>query len=210
MKVSSDFKCDQRAEQVLKLSKEVLGSNLIEIGVVALKLSENFETSKATFEAKLLEISQGQPKEKNITGEGVGLVDACFDALIKCYNQTFCSLDSISIEDFIVSVHLERASLRKSDSKISALLRVKNSLDHEYSFQSTTTSISRSSVSVVQEAVAFFINAEFAYEKLYRALEDAKERARHDLVERYQNQMATLVHATSYEKLVEKLRKEKK
>jgi hypothetical protein len=210
MSFNSNFVCDQRAEQVIKLAKEVLGQSLVEIQIVGLKLSENFEESSAKLEAKLVEISEGKPKKKTVLGTGVGLVDACFDALIKCYNESFCSLDSISIVDFNVSAHLDRASQRKSDAKITALLRIKNSEDHEYTFQATTTSISHSSVSVVQESIAFFINAELAYTRLYTALSDAKTRSRHDLIERYQNQMATLVHATSFEKLVERLKIQQK
>ncbi len=210
MSFNNNFVCDQRAEQVITLAKEVLGQTLMEIEIVGLKLSENFESSSAKLEAKLVEISEGKPKKKTVVGQGVGLVDACFDALIRCYNDQFCSLDSISIVDFSVSAHLDRASQRKSDAKITALLRIKNSQDHEYAFQSTTTSISHSSVSVVQESVAFFINAELAYTRLYTALSDAKARARNDLIERYRNQMATLVHATSYEKLVARLKGEQK
>lgn len=210
MSFNSNFVCDQRAEQVLKLAREVLGQSLIEIQIVGLKLIENFESSSAKLEAKLVELSEAKPKKKTVNGQGVGLVDACFDALIRSYNESFCSLDSISIVDFSVSAHLDRASQRKSDAKITALLRVKNSLDHEYAFQSTTTSISHSSVCVVQGSIAFFINAELAYARLYKALADAKARARHDLIDRYQNQMATLVHATSYEKLVARLRNEQK
>ena len=56
------------------------------------------------------------------------------------------------------------------------------------------------------KARVFFINAESAYIRLYRALADAKERGRHDLIERYSNQMSTLVKATSYETLVSRLR----
>lgn len=210
MAFNNNLVCDQRAEQVIKLTKEVLGESRVEIQIVGLKLSENFEESSAKIEAKLVEISETKPKKKTVTGTGVGLVDACFDALIRSYNEQFCSLDTISIVDFTVNAHLDRASQRKSDAKITALLRVKNSDDHEYAFQSTTTSISHSSVAVVEESIAFFINAELAYTRLFRALGDAKARGRHDLVERYQNQMATLVHATSFEKLVENLKKEQR
>lgn len=176
------------------------------IQVISLKFSENFETTKALLDARLIEISQGKPKKKTISGEGVGLVDACFDAMIKCYDGQYCSLDTISIVDFTVSAHIGHGSLRKSDAKVTSLLRVKNSQDHEYGFECTTSSISHSSVAAVQESVAFFINAELAYTRLHYALKDAQERGRHDLIVRFQNQMSTLVNATSYEKLVASLR----
>lgn len=206
MSFNTNFICDHKAQQVLTLSKEILGQSLLEIQIVAIKLSENFEENSASIAVKLVELCEGKTKKKSIGGEGVGLVDACFDALIKAYNEQYCSLDDISIVDFGVNTNFDQASRRKSDAKACAILRVKNSDDFEYAFQYTTTSISHSSVSAAKEAIAFFINAELAYTRLYVAFKDAQARGRNDLIERYQNQMSTLVHATSYEKLVDKLR----
>lgn len=205
MTINHSFASDLRAEQVSNLAREILGDACVLIQVISLKFTENFETSKAMFDARLIEISQGKPKKKTIQGEGVGLVDACFDAMIKSYDGEYCSLDTISIVDFVVNAHIGHGSLRKSDAQVTATLRVKNSQDHEYAFECTTSSISHSSVAAVQESIAFFINAELAYTRLHFALKDAQERGRHDLVVRFQNQMSTLVNATSYEKLVSSL-----
>lgn len=200
--------CDEQAKKVSNLAQEILGESRLIIDVVNLKLSESFERPLAKFEAKLVEISDNKPKKHNVQGEGVGLLDACFDAMLKGYEHNYCSLSSISIVDFTLNAHLDSSNERKSDAKVTALLRVKNSDAHEYCFQCTTTSISHSSVFAVQEAFAFFINAELAYVRLYRAWADAKERGRHDLIDRYRNQMALLVHATSYELLVARLKNE--
>ena len=48
-----------------------------------------------------------------------------------------------------------------------------------------------------------FINAERAWVQLQLAIKDATERRRSDLVQRYRQQMGTLVYATSYEALRE-------
>ncbi len=206
MTINHSLASDLRAEQVSTLAREILGDAGVVIQVISLKLTENFETARALLDARVVEISQSKPKKKTIQGEGVGLVDACFDAMIKSYDGEYCSLDTISIVDFTVSAHIGHGSSRRSDAKVSALLRVKNSQDHEYGFECTTSSISHSSVAVVQESIAFFINAELAYTRLHFALNDAQERGRHDLVVRFQNQMSTLVNATSYENLVTSLR----
>lgn len=202
MTLNHSFASDLRAEQVSNLARDILGDGSVVIQIISLKFSENFETARALLDARLVEISNGKPKKKAVQGEGVGLVDACFDAMIQSYDAEYCSLDTISIVDFSVSAHIGHGSLRKSDARVTALLRVKNSQDHEYAFECTTSSISHSSVAVVQESIAFFINAELAYTRLHHALKDAHERGRHDLVVRFQNQMSTLVNATSYEKLV--------
>lgn len=206
MSFDRKFVCDQQAEQVLTLAKEILGDAYIVVQVISLKLFENFELTQAKIEASLVEISDNKPKKLKIHGEGVGLVDACFDGMLKAYEQNYCSLMSISIVDFSVNAHLDSSNKRQSDAKVSALLRVKNSDAHEYAFECTTSSISHSSVGAVQAALAFFINAESAYIMLHRALANAKDRGRHDLIERYCNQMSTIVKATSYEALASRLR----
>ena len=126
--------------------------------------------------------------------------------MLKAYEHDYCSLVSISIVDFSVNAHLNSSNSRQSDAKVSALLRVKNSDAHEYAFECTTSSISHSSVGAVQAAIAFFINAESAYIRLHRALANAQDRGRHDLIERYCNQMSTIVKATSYEALASRLK----
>lgn len=206
MSIGHRFTCDQKAEQVSCLAKDILQDAYLVMQVISIKFSENYETNLANLDAKLVEVSQAKPKKRLIHGEGVGLMDACFDALIKCYDNEFCSLDTISIIDFVIHAHVGHDITRRSDSNLTALLRVKNSQDQEYSFECTSSSISHSTVAVVQESIAFFINAELAYKRLHFALLDAEERGRHDLVSRFRNQMSTLVHATSYERLVELLR----
>ena len=114
------------------LTKSVVGEGILAdawviIQIVSLKLTKNFETSKALLDAKIIDISEGKPKKKSIQGDGVGLVDACFDAMIKCYNVDYCSLDTISIVDFAVNAHVDHGSSRKSDAKVTAMLHVKNS-----------------------------------------------------------------------------------
>jgi hypothetical protein len=209
MTINHVFACDQRAEEVSRLAKEILSDALVMIQLISLKLTENFETTKAQFDAKVIEISSGKPKSKMIHGEGVGFIDACFDAMIRSYNNDYCSLETIAIVDFTVNAHIAPGNNRKSDAKVTTVLRVKNSENHEYTFECTTSSISHSSIAVVQESIAFFINAELAYKRLHHALKDAQERGRHDLVAKYQHQMGTLVNATSYENLVVSLRNRK-
>jgi hypothetical protein len=197
------FVRDSQAEVISLLAQEILADDRLVLETLSLKLSENFETNLAKVEVKIIELVNGKIKNLLIQGEGVGLIDAYFDAMIKNYEKNFCSLEHISIVDFRVAAHTDNATQRKSDANVTALLRVKNSDRHEYTFECTTSSISHSSLSVVEEAIAFFLNSELAYKKLHIALINAKERGRPDLIEKYQNQMATLVKATSYEKLVQ-------
>lgn len=201
---------DDKAHLVWSLAKEILGEQRLTFEVVGLTFQENFEAHKADIHAKLIEMENSAVIHREMSGQGVGLVDAFFDGMIALYLPRFLSLDSIAIVDFTVNAHIDRASSRRSDAMVTALLRVKNAQDIEYGFQCTTSSISHSSVSVVEEAIGFFINAEQAYTALYIALKDAQDRNRHDLIDKYQNYMATIVEATSYQRLVEKFRKQEK
>jgi hypothetical protein len=75
-----------------------------------------------------------------------------------------------------------------------------------FTFERRTPSVTRSCIRVALDAVTFFVNSERAYVQLQLALKDATERRRSDLVVRYRDQMAVLVHATSYSEVIERLR----
>jgi hypothetical protein len=127
--------------------------------------------------------------------------------MMKAFAPEHISLTTISIDDFSISIKFRGTEGRKSDAYAIALLRMRNSENHEYAFTYRTPSISQSSLAVVTEAVAFFINSERAFVQLHMAVEDARSRDRSDLAERYQQQMAVLVTATSYKQVVEKIQK---
>lgn len=197
---------DDKVEQVFRLTKEILQDSILDISIQEIKLIENFENNTANLNAKCLELFNKKITKKNIQASGVGLVDACFNAMINAYENKYLSLASISIADFVLNSHLEIGNQRKSDAYVTALLRIRNANGFEYNFQATSLSVSKSCVTVIQQCLAFFINAEEAFKKLHFALKDAQERSRSDLVERYKNQMSTLVNATSYENLILKLK----
>ncbi len=87
-----------------------------------------------------------------------------------------------------------------------ATLRVRNAHGVECAFERKTTSVTRSCLLVALDALTFFINAERAYVQLQLAMKDATERRRSDLVDRYRQQMSTIVLATSYASLSSKPR----
>jgi hypothetical protein len=56
--------------------------------------------------------------------------------------------------------------------------------------------------------VEYFVNAERAFIMLYKSRQDAKERARDDLVTRYTRELAEVVKSTSYSEVVENIKKD--
>jgi len=196
---------DDQARKVDVLVREVLGDSYVTMQTLALNLTEDFTSGRALVHAEIEQGKGGPEKTLKIEGRGVGLMDAFFDGMMHAFSSEYVSLAAITAVDFNISIKMRGTDGRKTDAFAIATLRVKNSDNDEYSFSHRTSSISRSSANVVTDVFAFFLNSERAYVQLFLALEDAKKRARPDLVERYQNQMGVLVHATSYREIVKKL-----
>lgn len=197
---------DHEAEQVSTLSQEILGSHFVRLGTDSFELKEDFVSKKASIKAQMHQKMGDEEKSFSVKGSGVGLVDAYFEGLLTCFSAEYVSLSKISIVDFSINIKMQNTEGRHTDAIAIAVLRVKNSDKHEYTFSHKSASISQSSVGAVQDVVQFFINSERAFTQLHIALEDAKKRARSDLVDKYQIQMSTLVKATSYHQIVERLR----
>lgn len=205
MNITNTAAFEHRVLEVNLLAKEILSDEFISLDIKEINFAESFDKNKIFFEGIIFEPNI-KNSSKKINGSGVGFVDSCFDAIIREYEKEYSSLHDISIVDFMVKSDLSGKSKRKSDADLTAILRVKNGDDFEYSFASTSPSLTYSSLSVVCSCITFFINAEKAFRKIYFALEDAKKRSRNDLIEKYKSQMSTLVNATSYEKVVLELK----
>ena len=97
-----------------------------------------------------------------------------------------------------------------ADAICSARLIVKNSDLVPFEFEVSGRSISIVSLTVVIEAVEHFINSERAFICVYRALSDARDRGRADLVERFTAHLSELVKTTSYTEVIAQIKKEMK
>ena len=195
---------DPEAQRVDVLAREILRENYVHFGLERLEMVEDKDGVRTT--ATLTRSGVGEAVD--VEGQGVGLIDAFFDSIIKRFADEYPSLKTIAVSDFRLGSGFTEAQGRRSDALAVATLRVKNSEGSEFQFERRTPSITRSSVRVALDALTFFINSERAYVQLHLALKDAKERRRSDLVERYRGQMSTLVTATSYSEVIEKLRRD--
>ena len=147
-------------------------------------------------------------EEIRIEGDGVGVVDAFFDGVMKLYGEEYPSLKTIAVHDFEVVSKFDDAKGRRSDAGAVARLLIRNSEDEVFTFTRETSSVTRSVVRVSLDALTFFINSERAFVQCHLALQDAKARRRSDLVQRYRTMMGTLVGATSYSEVIERLKRE--
>ena len=195
---------DPEAQRVDVLARDVLRDNYVHFGLEKLEMTEDKDGVVTT--ATLSRSGAGDVVD--VEGHGVGLIDAFFDGMVKRFAAEYPSLKTIAVSDFRMGSGFDNAQGRKSDALAVATLRVKNSEGIEFQFERKTPSVTRSSVRTALDALTFFINSERAYVQLHLALMDATERRRSDLVERYRGQMATLVGATSYSEVIEKLRRD--
>lgn len=203
---TSDLGLDPDAQRVDALAREVLGDSYVHFRLDRIIMDEDVNEGVVKVRSTLSR--SGTDEKVELEGQGVGLVDAFFDGVVSRFAEEYPSLKTIKISDFSLGSGFDRSRGRQSDAMALATLRVKNSEDVEFTFTSRAASVTRSSLRAVLDALTFFLNSERAYVQLHVALKDAKARRRADLVERFQSQMATLVGATSYSEVIERIQKE--
>jgi hypothetical protein len=199
--VSDSPGLDPEAQRVDELARAVLRDGYRSFAVERLEVVEE---AGVHVRARLRRSPGDELQE--IVGEGVGLVDAFLDGVLTAWASEFPSLKTISIADFAVGSGFDGTRGRRSDALAVARLQIVNSHGVTFTFERRTPSVTRSCIRVALDAVTFFVNSERAYVQLQLALKDATERRRSDLVVRYRDQMAVLVHATSYSEVIERLR----
>ncbi len=195
----------QRPVDNLQLIKRVLDSDYIELRLEKLVIDEDPE--KVQTHVKLV-LSDLHGDTITAEGNGVGPVDAVFNALLQRYGSEYESLNSIEIAHFVVKADIETKQGKIGvDSMGRATLGVLNSEGKLFEFSDESRSLTRSSARAVLAAVEYFVNAERAFVTLYSARLDAKERRRDDLVTRYTQELAEVVKSTSFAEVIENMKK---
>ena len=193
-------------DAISTLTKEILEGSIFELKIDTYSVEENFRSGMLHIHC---DVHHAQNGEKYvIEGVGVGIVDAFFQGLISMYAEDYPSLKTIRFADFTIQAKLETAQANAgSDSNAEVNIRIANSENHEFNFSHISRSLLRSCLLAVLDGISFFINSERAFVAVTRALNFAKSKQRHDSIQRYTQQLATLVEATSYNEVLEKLKK---
>jgi hypothetical protein len=196
-----------RPHNNLEIIKRVLGANYLEHKIVGLVLDETFEDG--TSKVRLTLADQNGENRHEVEGTGVGLVDALTNGLRSRFVSEYQSLATIEFSRFSVQARFDTKNGQTgSDAVGEVSLEVRNSEGSLFTFSDSSRSIASSAARAVLAAVEYFVNAERAYITLYKALIDARERDRHDLVTRYTRELAEVVKSTSYAEVIEKIRRE--
>ena len=189
------------------LIADILGDETIELNIRSFKVFEAFESGQVELEATLYETFNEETLE--LRSKGVGSVHAFFNGLLEHFSNRYASLKSINFADFRVEGDLSSSQDgNRSDSQCTAVLLVRTSEEEFFEFRYPSTSVTSASLGSVTKAVAFFINSERAFVQVHRALSHARAEHREDSVQHYTQQLTTLVEATSYSAVIEKLKKD--
>jgi hypothetical protein len=179
------------SKQSLALTRRVLGEDFTKVEIVGLRIEDNLNgecSARVTLSPKF-----------TVRGTGVGQVDAIFSALKTHFAREYKSLKNIELTDFEVSLSRNTSRHRDgADAECVATISIKNSRGNLFEFTSPSRSLAASSALAVGQAVEFFLNSEKAFCALSRALQDAQERNRQDLVTKYTAELATITVNTSY------------
>ncbi len=186
-------------EASLTLVKDILKDDFVQLDVERLELVEDVAGGKSTVR---LQLRGGG--ERPLEGEGVGLVDAVFASLVSRLRVEYPSLQTITFVRFQVNGKLAASPRGGADSPGEVHLAVKNSAGRQFDFSVESRSLTAGAVRAVAACVEFFVNSERAYVVTRRALKDAEERRREDLVQSYTERLVELVKNTSYADVAER------
>ena len=165
----------------------------VNLTLASLNLIESPEQTNVT-----LNISEGH-ETREISGIGVGLVDAGFNALLDTYRGDYKSLNTIQLSDLYFQVdHADRRQLSLK-SKTFLKLEFRNDSKDRMCFSEKTTSMSFTSISVLVKAFEFYMNCELLFKRLKFLIQDAEGRGRSDVASTYKYVLSKVVEVTSYQ-----------
>ena len=144
-----------------------------------------------------------------LEGSGVGAIDALFSAMQAHYAREYQSLESIRFTGFNVTGRMDTGKVHRGADAVAVVgLVVANSEGQSFDFEASGRSLVATALAVVVKATEYFVNSERAFITVYKAMRDAKERGRADLVNNYTAQLADLVNTTSYSQVIERIKSE--
>jgi hypothetical protein len=193
-----------KQERMLALMREILQDEYVELSVRSYQTFESLDEGTCRVSATL---TNGDGSDFQVESEGVGTIDAFFNALKSRFARDFTSLNSIKFSEFNIRGILSSDDTAKgSQAEAEATLGILNSEGQEFKFRAKSSSISRAGIQATLSAAAYFVNSEKTYVKLHDIIEHYRNSGRMDLVEKYTEIMTRVVENTSYSEVVESLK----
>jgi len=197
-----------RRTTTTELIRDVLKETYLGLDITHIALVEDIAGGAGSRVDVTLREARDDTRERSISGKGVGIVDALYHGLVQHYAPEYPSLRTITFTGFDVTGRMGTSHQQGLDAEAAVTLTVQNSDKRTFEFGDSDRSLVAAALSVVTDAAEFFINSERAFVTVYRALCDARERGRADLVQTYTAQLAELVNTTSYSEVIERIKSE--
>lgn len=198
---------DQANSDIIQLMRSILGEAYLEPRVDKITVAEELEPEQTRVTC-VATLSRGSGPI-TISGSGVGVVDALFAGMMERFAEEYPSLKSIKLNSFSIKGHLDTSNnAAGTDSKGEVWLELANSEGVIFPFSQAGRSVLGAMLCTTMRGMAYFINSERAFVLVYNALQDAKQRNRQDLVQRFTGQLAILVRNTSYSEVTDKIQQE--
>lgn len=199
----------ERRETTHTVIREVLRDHYLHLQVLRYQIAEELGDEAGCTLHLELKHPGGGDAPLVIEGQGVGVVAAAYDSLIKHFTREYGSLGTVKFVGFDVSSQMESSRHGQgTDAEATVHVTVHNSEGRPFEFHSRDRSVLAATIDAVVQIAEYFVNSERAFVMLHRALLDAKGRHRADLVEQYTSKLAELVNSTSYSEVIQKIREE--
>lgn len=196
--------------QMITRMKEILQEGYMELAVRRYTVTEDFQEGSCRISCELEPFEEKDDRPVVVEGEGVGTIDALFNALRTKLAQSYPSLNTIEFSAFEIKGLIDAADNRDTSSKAQAeaTVGILNSEEREFIFKATAPSISHAGIMATVKAAEYFVNSERTFVRLHEILEHYRSENRAELVQKYTTLMSEVVKNTSYSEVVEKIRKQ--
>ena len=192
---------------IIQLMRSILRDSYSDYQVARITVEEDLSREETRVTC---EVARSDSDDRfSISGLGAGVVDALFNGMMERFADEYPSLKSIKLNKFSVTPRLETKNKEAgTDSQGECSMELVNSEGKRFPFSHASRSVLGAVLCTTLNGMAYFINSERAFTAVYHALQDAKERNRQDLVQKYTGQMAILVRNTSYSEVIKKIQDE--
>ena len=188
---------------MVSLMREILQEDYLHLTMSSYTAHEDLAQGRTNLSCVLHDHTGGRVV---VEGQGVGIIDALFNALRAHWSAAHASLESIEFSSFEIQGLLSADHTTRAQAR--AVVGVLNSEGRAFEFDATAASVGQAGVLAVLEATEYFVNSEKTFVKLYDIVRHHKEEGRADLVQKYTSLMSRVVANTSYSAVVEQIKGE--
>jgi len=195
---------DPKQVETSRVVEEVLQDNVLRFALESYQIEEDTDM-RSRIVAKVRRSDHEQPFA--VEGEGVGALDAFFEALRARLGEDFPSMSAIIFSSLAAKNVPGSDQNHPTDAEAEVTIHIKNSYGDEFEFINRSRSLLRASLDGLLDTVEYFVNTERTYIQLFRALEHYRKEGRSDLIDKYTSLLSVVVRNTSYEEVSERIKK---